>query len=306
MFMLHISFLKFSAREELKGEYLRAFIGAIVITSPAYLISQIETLTAQTGVAWYILLSSLLSLLAGIFLTEVFNVSFIKSLMRIKPLREFTDDARRYDPETVLSGFKEGYGRTLKITFLRQLYLLGWGLLAFIPIVLVIGIFAYLSTTPQIAELINLIGQFSLSPNDETALYIGEYIAENCGYVIPLVMGAYLLMFVLMIPMIYKQFEYRMIPFIVAENPDITTKEAFRKTREIMHGYRKKYFCLELSFIVLMMLPALVMSFTLSLTLTYIATAAITPYMTMTYLQFYKERKIMLTPIEEGENKNEN
>lgn len=302
--MLQTSFLKFYARNELKGEYLRAFVGALVVIIPAYLMSNIDTLALQMGIEWYGV-SLLLSILSGIFVTEILNVSFIKSLLRMKPVKESLGDEKRYEPETVLSGFGENYFKTLKTTFVRQLYLFGWGLLGCIPILLFAGILAYLSTTPEIAELMNLLGQYQLSPSDDMALYIGNYIAEKCSYVIPLVTGTYILTFVFMIPAIYKNYEYIMIPFIIADNTGITTKEAFRKTREIMHGYRKTYFYIELSFILLTFIPALIMSVTMSVTLTFIATAAIEPYMKMTFLQFYKERNLMLKPDAEGENKNE-
>ncbi len=303
--MLQTSFLKFYAREELKGEYLRTFLGALAVIIPTYLMSNINTLALQIGIGWYGV-SLLLAVLVGIFVTEILNVSFIKSLLRMKPTKESVGDEKRYEPETVLSRFSEGYGTVLKVTFVKDLYLFGWGLLVFIPILLLAGVLAYISNTPEIGELMNLIGQYQLSPTDEMALYIGSYISENCSYVIPLVTGAYILMIALSIPSIYKKYEYIMIPYIVADNTDITVKEAFKKTREIMHGYRKVYFYIELSFIALSLIPVLVMGCTQSVLLTYVATAAITPYMTTTYLQFYKERNIMLKPDVEGENKNEN
>ncbi len=302
--MLQTSFLKFSARDELKGEYLRTFVGAIIVIIFSFLMSKINTLALHMGALWYAL-SVLLAIIIKIFVTEIFNVSFIKSLLRMKSSKETVGDEKRYDPETVLSGFGEGYFKTLKVIFVRELYLFGWGLLACVPLLLLAGIFAYLSNNPQIVELMNLLGQYSVSPSDDTALYIGNYIAENCSYVIPLVTGIYILMILLSIPAIYKNYEYIMIPYILADNPEIKTKEAFKKTREIMHGYRRNYFYLEISFIAIMLIPAFVMIFTMSQSLTYIAEAAIMPYMIMTFLQFYKERKIMLIPDAEGENKNE-
>lgn len=301
--MLKSSFLKFYARQELKGEYLRVFIGALVAVTSSYIMSSVTNFSLHLGVGWY-MLGILLSVLVTIFVKEIFTVSFIKSLMRMKPVKETFGEEKRYEPESVLSGFAQGYSRTLKITFIRQLYLFGWGLLMFVPLILVIGIISYLSNTTEMSELMNLIAQFQLSPTDDMALYVGNYIAENCSYVVPLIMGAYVLMLILAIPAIYKKYEYIMIPFIVADNPDITVKEAFARTREMMHGYRRKYFYVELSFIVLMLIPNIAV--TQSVTLTYLAMAAITPYMTMTYIGFYRERKIMLTPIEEGENNNEN
>lgn len=51
------------------------------------------------------------------------------------------------------------------------------------------------------------------------------------------------------VPGIIKTYEYAMIPYIVADNPEIDTKEAFAKSREMMTGNKWKMFVLQLSFI---------------------------------------------------------
>ncbi len=53
----------------------------------------------------------------------------------------------------------------------------------------------------------------------------------------------------LIIPGIIKSYEYRMIPFILTDEPDISTKEAFELTKKMMHGNKWKSFVLDLSFI---------------------------------------------------------
>lgn len=53
----------------------------------------------------------------------------------------------------------------------------------------------------------------------------------------------------LVIPGIIKAYEYRMMPYIVAENPEMPTKEVFAKSREMMKGQKWKAFVLDLSFI---------------------------------------------------------
>ncbi len=53
----------------------------------------------------------------------------------------------------------------------------------------------------------------------------------------------------LIIPGIVKSYEYRMIPYILAENPEISTKEAFAKSKAMMAGQKWKAFVLDLSFI---------------------------------------------------------
>ena len=51
------------------------------------------------------------------------------------------------------------------------------------------------------------------------------------------------------IPGIVKAYEYRMIPYILADNPDMDKDEAFTRSREMMTGQKWKTFVLDLSFI---------------------------------------------------------
>ena len=51
------------------------------------------------------------------------------------------------------------------------------------------------------------------------------------------------------IPGIVKGYEYRMMPYILAEDPDMPTKEVFAMSREMMRGQKWKAFVLDLSFL---------------------------------------------------------
>lgn len=46
-----------------------------------------------------------------------------------------------------------------------------------------------------------------------------------------------------------KYYEYFMIPYVLAENPNISKKDAFKLSRELMNGYKWEMFKLDLSFI---------------------------------------------------------
>ena len=50
-------------------------------------------------------------------------------------------------------------------------------------------------------------------------------------------------------PGIIKSYEYRMIPYILAENPSINWREAFRLSKAMMDGQKWNTFVLDLSFI---------------------------------------------------------
>lgn len=51
------------------------------------------------------------------------------------------------------------------------------------------------------------------------------------------------------IPGVIKSYEYRMIPYILADNPDVTKEDAFGMSRQMMYGNKWKVFVLDLSFI---------------------------------------------------------
>jgi uncharacterized membrane protein len=51
------------------------------------------------------------------------------------------------------------------------------------------------------------------------------------------------------IPGLIKMYEYRMIPYLLAENPDMTKEDAFAESKKMMSGNKWKAFVLDLSFI---------------------------------------------------------
>lgn len=51
------------------------------------------------------------------------------------------------------------------------------------------------------------------------------------------------------IPGIVKSYEYRMVPYIMAENPSLDTEEVFNLSRQMMNGNKWNVFVFDLSFI---------------------------------------------------------
>ena len=51
------------------------------------------------------------------------------------------------------------------------------------------------------------------------------------------------------VPGIVKMYEYRMIPYLLAENPDMSKAEAFKMSKQMMKGNKWRSFVLDLSFI---------------------------------------------------------
>jgi uncharacterized membrane protein len=71
------------------------------------------------------------------------------------------------------------------------------------------------------------------------------------------ILGTYLVMMVymflwfllLIIPGVIKAFAYSQTYFVLKDNPDIGINAAITRSRKLMHGYKWKYFLLQLSFI---------------------------------------------------------
>lgn len=53
----------------------------------------------------------------------------------------------------------------------------------------------------------------------------------------------------LVVPGIIKAYEYSMIPCLLAENPNITTDEAFSLSKQMTTGQKMNLFVLDLSFL---------------------------------------------------------
>lgn len=53
----------------------------------------------------------------------------------------------------------------------------------------------------------------------------------------------------LIVPGIIKHYSYRMVPYILAENPDLPAREIIDQSRQMMDGHKWEAFVLDLSFI---------------------------------------------------------
>lgn len=84
----------------------------------------------------------------------------------------------------------------------------------------------------------------------------------------------------LVIPGFVKMYEYRLIPYLLAEHPDMDWRDAFRISRELMYGRKLDAFLLDLSFLGWNILS----TFTLNLSGIFYSN----PYQNMTNAQFYR------------------
>ena len=72
---------------------------------------------------------------------------------------------------------------------------------------------------------------------------------RNVGTILLMEIYTFLWSLLFIVPGIVKMYEYSMIPYILADNPDIDRKEAFSISKEMMKGNKWRAFILDLSFI---------------------------------------------------------
>ena len=86
----------------------------------------------------------------------------------------------------------------------------------------------------------------------------------------------------LIIPGIIATYKYSMVQYIMIDNPELGVMGAIRRSKEMMDGHKLDFFVLQLSFIGWLLLGAL----TLGIVMFYV-----TPYMNVTYANFYNSIK---------------
>lgn len=101
------------------------------------------------------------------------------------------------------------------------------------------------------------------------------------GFLQSFLRGLYITLWSLLfiIPGIIKSFSYAMTPFIMAENPDMTAKEAIEASKQMMDGHKGELFMLDLTFIGWEILAALTLN---------IGYIFLNPYKNAAYTAFYK------------------
>lgn len=152
-------------------------------------------------------------------LSIAYNV-FISSPLTIGHVRYYLENRiEKSRFETLFSPFKKGeYLNVVKITLLRDIYLLLWSLPAIIALLL--------------------------------SAYIGLFYN-------PSFLSFGILAIFLLIPVLMKSYEYSMIPYILAENPIMDSSDVFAMTKVLTKGEKLNLFVLDLSFILWMFLGIL-------------------------------------------------
>lgn len=84
----------------------------------------------------------------------------------------------------------------------------------------------------------------------------------------------------LVIPGIIASYSYAMVPYILAENPELRAGEAIQQSKELMSGNRWRLFCLHFSFIGWYLLCVVTLG---------IASLWVTPYINAAEAAFYRD-----------------
>lgn len=82
----------------------------------------------------------------------------------------------------------------------------------------------------------------------------------------------------LVIPGIIKSYSYKMVPYILAENPGMDSNEAIRQSMDMTYGHKWSMFILDLSFLGWWILGLLAL---------FVGTFFVYPYVDATYAQLY-------------------
>ena len=128
--------------------------------------------------------------------------------------------------------------------------------------------------------------KFLLKQHDGREYEIKDLFSQferfSVGFLQAFLRGLYVILWslLLVIPGIVKSFSYAMTPFILEEHPELTAKQAIRRSMELMDGHKGELFVLGLTFIGWEILNA----FTLG-----IGSFWLNPYKNAAYAAFYRE-----------------
>lgn len=153
---------------------------------------------------------------------------------------------------------------------------------AFIP---VIGGFSTILISPPLSVGICLIylGLTEGKKAEVGTMFKGfQVFGKSIWLCILIAVFTFLWSLLFMVPGIVKSYSYSMAYYILADNPEMTAREALRESKEIMKGHKMDLFVIHLSFILWCVLGA----FTLGLAYIYV-----TPYMSATVANFYQSIK---------------
>ena len=154
--------------------------------------------------------------------------------------------------------------------------------LCFIPLIGVIGM--YIVLPPLMLGLIMVCLNVTYGDNVEIGtLFKGfNYMGKSIALFLMILFFTMLWSLLFVIPGIIKSYSYSMAFYILAENPEMSAREALNESKEIMKGNKLNLFVLQLSFILWELLATVTFG---------IAYVYVLPYMQLTFVNFYHNIK---------------
>ena len=160
----------------------------------------------------------------------------------------------------------------------------------FLPVIIIaclIGLAIGIAVSAFLINVIELGGNRYFLENREHKTKVSQVLFGfsngnymNCVKILflrDLYLVGWMLLFI--IPGIVKAYEYRMISYILAENPRISKERAFEISRQMMDGHKWEAFVLDLSFLGWQILSGCTMGI--------VGFFYVNPYMFATYAEFY-------------------
>ena len=172
-----------------------------------------------------------------------------------------------------------------RIGILFVCYLIVFGIGVVAGIVPVIGFVAGMVISPALSLGLCMI-YLALTRGEgvEIATLFNGFKSLGKALWLTILVGVFTFLWSLLlwIPGIIKGLSYSMAFYVLAENPDMTAREALRESKRIMHGHKWELFVLQLSFILWMFLVVVTFG---------IAAIYVVPYQSCTVANFYQKIK---------------
>ncbi len=151
--------------------------------------------------------------------------------------------------------------------------------------VLITGIFPFLLAGPLMLGFIIYLKRLRDDrENARLEVIFDGFNDFGRAFVATLLIGIFVFLWslLLIIPGLVMSIAWSMTMFVIAEDRNISAMDAMRRSRDMMTGYKWKFFCLNLRFIGWVLLVIVTLG---------IASFWFEPYMRMSYLQFYEDIK---------------
>lgn len=223
--------LKSRAKAVLSLHYWPTFLAiflAGIITQAASLFIQIPIMPFSLSMEAATFSATQLIILVALFLMIIiFSIAltvFVGGPLLVGVKRFLLDTAleNKSDIGAIFYGFKNGYKSIATTSLMKNLILIGLGLL----FVLVAYILLFILT---------IVFSFLFGNN-----------ALQNGFAVPLML---LVIYSSFIPVVMKTYDYYLTDYILAENPDMPWRDVLKKSKEMMRGNRWSTFVMHLSFI---------------------------------------------------------